>query len=193
MTELSFKKDLKLQNILLDEFVSSACQIKVICLNFDGQGNALCRCDGQVREISLRTMRKVIFGISKEALKNYLHAIFDPDYYSEDIRRDGDGKIIFNLPELQKLKKYDITNLAKSSLKDLHDLKLETIYYFREQEAAAENQGGCTFSALYGNTKSRVFHKPDCPSFNAINCTSLFNSHAEAVAANFKPCRICKP
>ena len=191
MIGLSFKKDLKLQNILIDEYVSNACQITVICLNFDGQGNALCRCDGQIREMNLQAIRKIIFGISKKALENYLHAIFDPDYSSDDIHLDHNGQVIFNLPELQKLKKYDITNLAKHSLKDLNNLALETIHYFREQETT--NQGDCTIAALYGNTKSQVFHRADCPSFNAISCTSLFNNHSEAVAANFKPCRICKP
>jgi len=192
MTELSFKKNISLQNILFDEYVHKACQINVVFLNFDGQGSGLCRCDGEMQEIDLPTMRKIIFGIPKKDLEDYLNAIFDPNCHSDEVSRSPDGEIIFKQPELQKLKKYDTSNLAKHSLKDLQDLPTERLYYFTEQNATG-NRGACLTTALYGNTKSRVFHRPDCQSFSAISCTSLFNSHAEAIAANFKPCRICKP
>jgi hypothetical protein len=192
MAKLSFQKDMSLHNILFDEYVDEACRINVISLNFDGCGSALCRCDGKMREINLPTMRKVIFGVARVDLEVYLRAIFDPDCASADINRAPDGKIIFRLPELQKLKKYDTDNLAKCSLKDLQALPQERLYYFTEQDANP-GQAACASTELYGNTKSQIFHRPDCRSFSAISCTSLFSSHAQAVAANFKPCNICKP
>jgi hypothetical protein len=192
MTKLAFKKNTTLQNILLDEYVDKACQIEVISMNFDGQGGALCRCDGKMQEIDLQTMRKIIFGISKKDFENYLCAIFDSNCSSDEINRSADGKIIFRLPELQKLKKYDTSNLAKRSLKSLQETTTDSLDYFTELRDG-DQQTTCMTTALYGNTKSRVFHRSDCKSFNAISCTSLFDSHAEAIAANFKPCRMCKP
>jgi len=192
MAQLSFRKDISLHNILFDEYVDGACQIDIISLNFDGSGGALCRCDGKIREIDLAAIRKIIFGVAKRDLEVYLSAIFDPDCQSSYINRTPAGEIIFRTPELQKLKKYDTSNLAKCSLKDIQALPQERIYYFTEQNAAAQ-QTTCAATELYGNTKSRVFHRSDCRSFSAISCTSLFSSHAQAVAANFKPCSICKP
>ncbi len=192
MTNLTFTKDSSLTNILFDEYVHEACQINIITLNFDGKGTALCRCDNKMQAIDLPTMRKILFGIAKVDLANYLNAIFDPDCLSDDIKRSPDGEIIFRLPELQKLKKYDTSNLAKQSLRYLQDIHTDNIYYFTEQDSPTA-QSICNVTALYGNTKSRVFHRSDCQSFSAISCTSLFNSQAEAKAAGFKPCRICKP
>ncbi len=194
MSQLSFKKDLQIQNILFDEYASQMCHITIICLNFDAQGTALCRCDGQIQEINLPTIRKIIFGLSKSALENYLQAIFDPNYFSEDLHHDENDQIIFRLPELQKLKRYDITNLAKQSLKNLKKSQGATIHYFIEQNDTHPGKDVCCpTSTLYGNTNSRIFHKTNCQSFNAITCTALFNSHTEAVAADFKPCQLCKP
>ncbi len=192
MVKLSFKKDISLRNILFDEYIDGAEQIDIVALNFDGSGSALCRCDGEMREIDLPTIRKIIFGIAKNDLESYLSAVFNPDCASSYISRTPDGQIIFRTAKLQKLKRYDTSNLAKCSLKDIQALPQERIYYFIEQDAETR-QTARTATELYGNTKSRVFHRPDCRSFSAISCTSLFNSHAQAVAANFKPCSICKP
>ncbi len=189
---LLFQKNLERQNLLLDEYVSPACRIEFICLNYDSRGGALCRCDNELRAIDFETARKILLGFSRDDLKNYLHAIFDPDYSSPELQRAGEEPV-FHLPELQKLKKYDLTNLAKQTLKDIQQWPEERIFYFSETDGSDQTAEGCGATALYGNTKSRVFHKPDCPSFNAITCTSLFKRHSEAVAAGFKPCRICKP
>ena len=125
-------------------------------------------------------------------VENYLKSIFDPDSQTDFISREN-GHLLFRLLELKKLKKYDILNLAKATLKEFSEFEEKTFHYF--EEVASENAGACPScsTALYGNTKSRVFHRASCKSFNSITCTSLFNSHSEAVNAGFKPCRICKP
>jgi endonuclease YncB( thermonuclease family) len=44
---------------------------------------------------------------------------------------------------------------------------------------------------LHGNRRSRVFHRPGCPNYNCPNCTVLFDSPEEAVAAGFRPAGDC--
>lgn len=46
---------------------------------------------------------------------------------------------------------------------------------------------------FHGNTKSYVFHRPGCRYFDCKHCTRVFSSREEAVAAGFRPCRVCKP
>jgi len=49
-------------------------------------------------------------------------------------------------------------------------------------------------TAIYhGNTKSHKFHRPGCRYYNCRNCTRVFKSRGEAVAAGYEPCGICKP
>jgi len=45
----------------------------------------------------------------------------------------------------------------------------------------------------HGNRKSYVFHRPGCRYFNCGNCVVVFASRQEALAAGFRPCKICKP
>lgn len=47
--------------------------------------------------------------------------------------------------------------------------------------------------AYHGNTKSKIFHKPDCRYYNCKNCTVQFMNRQEAVDAGYRPCKICKP
>jgi endonuclease YncB( thermonuclease family) len=46
---------------------------------------------------------------------------------------------------------------------------------------------------LHGNTSSRVFHSPACAAYTCKNCTAVFTSRDEAVAAGYKPCGKCRP
>ena len=48
-------------------------------------------------------------------------------------------------------------------------------------------------SVLHGNVESRVVHTPSCRYFSCKQCTVIFHSRAAALAAGFKPCRICTP
>lgn len=193
MALLSFTKNVKQQNILFDEYFSEYCKIDILAFNYDGSGAALCLCDGTLQHIERRAVRKILFGASKESVENYLHGIFDPDAPSDHINRTG-GDLLFRLPELNKLKKYDILNLAKKTFKTFQETKEDHFFYFCPSTATLQSKQDTACSmALYGNTKSRVVHRTNCKSFNAITCTSLFNSLSEATSAGFKPCRMCKP
>lgn len=44
-----------------------------------------------------------------------------------------------------------------------------------------------------GNVSSRKFHRPECPSYNCKQCTTIFRSRDEAINAGYKPCQKCKP
>jgi len=45
----------------------------------------------------------------------------------------------------------------------------------------------------HGNTKSKIFHKPDCRYYNCKACTAQFSSRQEAIDAGYRPCKICNP
>ena len=47
--------------------------------------------------------------------------------------------------------------------------------------------------AFHGNVRSRKFHRPGCRHYRCPNCTAVFHSRREAIAAGFQPCGICKP
>jgi len=193
MTILTFTKNAQLRNILFDEFFSPHCTIGIIALNYDGKGTALCNCDGVLRQMDLASVDKVLFGVPVETLENYLRGIFDPNFGSHELRYEN-GRIVFKMGELNKLKKYDIDNLAKKTLKELQGFEGEHFKYFDETSGALAATGACPSSTqVYGNTKSLVFHRPDCKSFSAITCTSLFSTPGEAKSAGYKPCKICHP
>ncbi|MBN2468032.1 MAG: Ada metal-binding domain-containing protein [Deltaproteobacteria bacterium] len=49
-------------------------------------------------------------------------------------------------------------------------------------------------SVIYhGNTKSHIFHKPSCRYYNCKDCTAEFTSREDAIAAGYRPCRVCNP
>ena len=45
----------------------------------------------------------------------------------------------------------------------------------------------------HGNRKSHIFHQPRCRYYNCKNCVVEFTSRQQALAAGFRPCKICKP
>lgn len=59
--------------------------------------------------------------------------------------------------------------------------------------AKAEAQARDLVMVYHGNTKSRVFHAPTCRHFDCQNCTRVFTSREQAIAAGFRPCGICRP
>lgn len=192
MAKLSFKKNLDLQNILFDEFFTELNHISILEMNYDGKGSSLCRCDASLTKIPIDTVNKIIFGTTKEQVEYFLQSIFDPNADSEDITRQ-DGNISFRLPELQKIKKYDVDNLAKETLRKLQDQPGDTFVYFEECTEKELHDDKADTTHLYGNTSSKVFHRSDCKSFNSISCTSMFSTRTEAMSAGFKPCGLCKP
>ncbi len=44
---------------------------------------------------------------------------------------------------------------------------------------------------FHGNVQSRVFHAPGCPNYNCRNCTAVFATREEAIAAGYKPAGDC--
>jgi|GEM_PF-2210733 len=192
MEQVTFTKNLDHLNILFDEYFAECCTITIIAYNYDGQGNALCKCDNKLTEIDVETLKKIIFGVPRDAIENYLRGIFDPAPKPAFVTGQ-DRELSFRLPELKKLKKYDLLNLAKETFKRFSDYPKDTFHYF--SKTANVNNAKCSTAAttVYGNTKSNVFHKTTCKSFNSISCTALFNSHSEATSAGFTPCKICKP
>jgi len=192
MQQVTFTKNENYLNLLFDEFFSEYCTITIIAYNYDGQGSALCKCDGKLAEIDIAALKKIIFGVSKDDIEEYLRSLFDPDLTPTSLT-EKDGQPVFRLPELQKVKKYDLLNLAKATFKKFADYPKETFHYFNKTTRVDNNKCASAQTTVYGNTKSNVFHKSTCKSFNSITCTALFNSHSEAINAGFKACRICKP
>ncbi len=44
---------------------------------------------------------------------------------------------------------------------------------------------------FHGNVRSRVFHRPGCPNYDCKNCTQMFRTKEEALAAGFRPAGDC--
>ncbi len=47
--------------------------------------------------------------------------------------------------------------------------------------------------AFAGNELSSVFHRLDCRAFTPLPASPAFVTRAQAVAAGYRPCGICKP
>ena len=45
----------------------------------------------------------------------------------------------------------------------------------------------------HGNINSKVFHRPNCKDYDCKNCSEVFTSRDEAIAAGYRACAICKP
>lgn len=132
-TVISFARNSTLQNILFDEYFSEHTLITVIAFNYDGAGTALCRCDDTLAEIEKANLKKIIFGVDKKTLEAYLTSVFDPESEDEGIPRQN-GAPVFRLPELQNMKKYDVTNLAKQTLKEVQALSADIFHYYTKTD-----------------------------------------------------------
>ena len=60
---------------------------------------------------------------------------------------------------------------------------------FRRGDTATVDES--TDGHLHGNRRSRVFHRPGCQHYDCPNCTILFDSPEDAVAAGFRPAGDC--
>lgn len=45
----------------------------------------------------------------------------------------------------------------------------------------------------HGNVRSKKFHRPGCRYYNCRSCTAVFRSQAQAIAAGYAPCKVCRP
>ena len=139
-TANTFTKDVKLQNVLFDEYFAEHQTITVVAFNYDGAGTALCRCNGALTEIKKSNLRRIIFGAEKSAIEAYLLGIFDPDTETDDVQRQH-GEPIFRLAELNAMKKYDVANLAKKTLKTVQAQSATHLcYYTHSDKAPVKNE-----------------------------------------------------
>jgi len=132
---ISFARNATLQNILFDEYFAEHQLISVFAFNYDGAGTALCRCDGTLAEIEKANLKKIIFGAGKTLLEAYLTSIFDPESENDGVNRQN-GAPLFRLPELQNMKKYDVANLAKKTLKDVQASAGDTFRYYAKTDGS---------------------------------------------------------
>ena len=59
------------------------------------------------------------------------------------------------------------------------------IFLFAAASAAA--------GEYHGNKKSFVFHDSGCTHFNCKNCSRIFAERDDAIAAGYRPCKLCRP
>ncbi len=45
----------------------------------------------------------------------------------------------------------------------------------------------------HGNVKSHVFHRPGCRYYSCKSYTIVFTSREQALAAGYRPCKVCQP
>ncbi|NTV01201.1 MAG: thermonuclease family protein [Chlorobiaceae bacterium] len=64
---------------------------------------------------------------------------------------------------------------------------------FSQPPSLPSNVRSSSLEPYRGNTASHLFHKAGCRNFDAPNCTAGFGSRASAIAAGYRPCRICRP
>jgi len=50
-----------------------------------------------------------------------------------------------------------------------------------------------TMEFFHGNTRSRIFHGPECRYFRCNACTKIFSSRNAALEAGYSPCQVCAP
>jgi len=48
-------------------------------------------------------------------------------------------------------------------------------------------------AAYHGNIESRIFHAYGCRYYACKNCSAEFETRREALAAGYRPCKVCKP
>ncbi len=137
---ISLARNATLHNILFDEYFAEHPLIEVLAFNYDGSGTALCRCDGTLAEIEKANLRKIIFGVDKAMLETYLTSIFDPDLETEGIHRQN-GIPFFRLPALQTMKKYDVANLAKKTLKEVQAQEANPFHYYTKIDGTPVDSG----------------------------------------------------
>jgi len=47
--------------------------------------------------------------------------------------------------------------------------------------------------SYHGNVKSKIFHDADCRYFDCKSCVAVFENRDEAIEADYRPCKVCKP
>ena len=62
-----------------------------------------------------------------------------------------------------------------------------------EFRAAARQPTPASVGPYHGNVRSHVFHRPGCQHYNCKNCTEVFETREEAIAAGFRPSGSCDP
>jgi len=48
-------------------------------------------------------------------------------------------------------------------------------------------------TAYHGNRNSRIFHGVSCRYYDCKNCVVVFATRQAALAAGYRPCKVCRP
>jgi methylphosphotriester-DNA--protein-cysteine methyltransferase len=48
-------------------------------------------------------------------------------------------------------------------------------------------------NVFHGNVKSKIFHRQGCRYFDCAACSAAFPSREAALAAGYRPCKVCNP
>ena len=52
---------------------------------------------------------------------------------------------------------------------------------------------GLAAAKYHGDKSSMIFHQSSCRHYNCKNCTVVFTSREAAIAAGYRPCKVCNP
>ncbi|MEW6221628.1 MAG: hypothetical protein AB1634_19140 [Thermodesulfobacteriota bacterium] len=125
---LQFKRSADLRHPLLDQCFLDASTVDVLALNYDGEGAALCRCDGTLAAVSRDRIKAVIFGLPSPALADFMAMIYDPTASGEELPLYLESLA----RQLLEQNDVDLQNEAKRLRKELLAAEDPTCRYFQE-------------------------------------------------------------
>jgi endonuclease YncB( thermonuclease family) len=62
----------------------------------------------------------------------------------------------------------------------------------QEEEDKSSGQA-VKWTVFRGDTKTKIFHRPECRYYKCPDCTEMFFSRDQAIQSGYGPCKICKP
>lgn len=189
---LSFKKIKKRKSLLYDEFFAETTQIHILAFNYDDMGSALCRCDGTLQKIGPNRLERILFGIEKQNVLDYLQSLYDMDFHVDESPRHGD-RFDFKVAALKKLSRFDAGNLAKQTRKELAKEDIDLFRYYEEIPPPACTVSSAGSGSFCGNSKSKILHRAKCKRFKVSSSTVRFKTKKEALSVGYKLCTSCNP
>ncbi len=67
------------------------------------------------------------------------------------------------------------------------------LFFFITLFASSVPVAGEPSVKYHGNRESLIFHRSSCRHFNCGNCTADFQNRDAAIAAGYRPCKVCNP
>jgi len=137
-------------------------------------------------------------------------------YYKIIIAKNGEPKVIsFLMPNrkpagdigdyqvpvdsIEKITGLDFLNKLPDDIENKIEAQKPSLAFFLSaasfsptstKEGTKQTSSGGVY---HGNTKSKIFHSPNCRYYNCKNCTRVFNSRKEAIKAGYRSCKVCSP